>query len=142
MIFVDRDPLGLNEVSIPAVTDSEYEKNCKYAEEQISEYQALMKQAMGSRHARNLRKSMEEYTTREAMDRIGGDSWKAIFDLMLMMCCECYIENQYRFSSPAFRKTLTEDVLLEKCKILRLSDRETSKLVECCVYREEADKTQ
>ena len=51
-----------------------------------------------------------------------------------------YIQSQYRFSSLAFRKTLTEDVLLEKCRILKFDEQFTEKLLDSCVYREAVEE--
>ena len=123
MLFMDRDPLGQNEVSIPPITDDEYEKNLQYSDSRIKECQSLVRATFGTRQANALRKNMEEYLSREFMDYMGAKNWKSGFDLMLMIACGSFVESQYRFSTPAFRKTLTADVILEKCRILKLIDR-------------------
>ena len=140
MLFIDRDIFGQNEVSIPTISDAEYEENRNYGDCRIKECQALVKAAIGNRQATVLRRNMEEYLSREAMDYIGGRDWKAVFNLIMMIGCASFVESQYRFSTPAFRKTLTADVILDKCRILKLNNQEIVNVLNRCGYKEEAEQ--
>lgn len=128
MLLIDRDIFGQDNISIPPITDADFEAKTQYAEKRIREYLPLIKSTLGGKQAKKLQTEMAQYTSREAMDYIGGTDWKAVFDIILQIACSAFIENQYRYSTPEFRKSLTADVLLEKCRILKLDNQWSSTL--------------
>ena len=140
MLLIDRDIFGQGDISIPPITDADFEANKQYAEKRIREYLPLVKSALGGKQAKKLQTEMAQYTSREAMDYIGGKDWKAVFDIILQIACSEFIENQYIYSTPEFRKSLTADVLLEKCRILKLDNQVIVNVLNRCGYSEQAEK--
>lgn len=147
-------------------TDADIQEYIDYTKTVIAETYLMIKKAVSPHAATHMKKDMlqlREY----ALDRIGrmmnpeldkernqeqGNSRteelsldkelsladnKAFFKEMALLHCDAAITAQIRFSSKAFRATLTKDAILEKCKICGLDPQWSKQILKEAGFDEE-----
>lgn len=120
MLFIDMDLFAEKPPVLP-ISDEQYQINCTYFNEQLSQYQQRLSQACSRRAANRMKTEFSQYTTREFMERLGQD-WKGFFDTMAQIYCHSCILSQLRFSPLAYRSKFTRALFEEKMQICGLTD--------------------
>lgn len=124
------------------LSEAEVREYKDYCLGMIDEYYPLIKKAV-SPHAANYSKkellnlmntALNENINTGSDEEFNLEQKKEFFSLMVEMHCIAGIESQVRFSSRAFRATLTKDIMLEKCRTCRLDEDQTYEILHGAGY--------